>query len=399
MWSVGTVDAPGTSAPQPSPVAPSARERPGDRRAVDTGPIGRWRPLLFGSPWLIYLLYPVAAIWDRPAGVRWLGLGALLLFAACFVLGIATVGPARRGQPGALRRVVVVLAAMLLLLSLAAPAAGDNVVAGLIYVGVLATMTLPTRAAVAVVTLLAVSAEVVPRVVPGWQADNFFAFQVLVSCFAAWGITQVISRNAELVQAREQIQRLAVAEERGRMARDLHDILGHSLTVITIKAELAGRMAQAEGAERAGAEIADVERLAREALADVRSTIGGMRGVTLASELAGARTALEAAGIRADLPSAVEAVPSRWRELYAWAVREGVTNVVRHSGATSCVVRLGPRAVEIEDDGCGPSADASGRRQGHGLDGLRERVAREGARLVVGPAAGHGFLLRVEVPA
>ncbi|WP_460444588.1 sensor histidine kinase [Angustibacter aerolatus] len=396
---MGTVDAPGTSAPQPSPVAPSARERPGDRRAVDTGPIGRWRPLLFGSPWLIYLLYPVAAIWDRPAGVRWLGLGALLLFAACFVLGIATVGPARRGQPGALRRVVVVLAAMLLLLSLAAPAAGDNVVAGLIYVGVLATMTLPTRAAVAVVTLLAVSAEVVPRVVPGWQADNFFAFQVLVSCFAAWGITQVISRNAELVQAREQIQRLAVAEERGRMARDLHDILGHSLTVITIKAELAGRMAQAEGAERAGAEIADVERLAREALADVRSTIGGMRGVTLASELAGARTALEAAGIRADLPSAVEAVPSRWRELYAWAVREGVTNVVRHSGATSCVVRLGPRAVEIEDDGCGPSADASGRRQGHGLDGLRERVAREGARLVVGPAAGHGFLLRVEVPA
>nr|WP_284287588.1 hypothetical protein [Angustibacter aerolatus] len=397
---MGTVDAPGTSAPQPSPVAPSARERPGDRRAVDTGPIGRWRPLLFGSPWLIYLLYPVAAIWDRPAGVRWLGLGALLLFAACFVLGIATVGPARRGQPGALRRVVVVLAAMLLLLSLAAPAAGDNVVAGLIYVGVLATMTLPTRAAVAVVTLLAVSAEVVPRVVPGWQADNFFAFQVLVSCFAAWGITQVISRNAEPgAGARAD----PAPGGRGGARTDGARPARHP------RAQPHGHHDQGRGSpvawRRPRAPSAQVPRSPTSSVWRERRwpTSARPSAACAASRwpasLAGARTALEAAGIRADLPSAVEAVPSRWRELYAWAVREGVTNVVRHSGATSCVVRLGPRAVEIEDDGCGPSADASGRRQGHGLDGLRERVAREGARLVVGPAAGHGFLLRVEVPA
>jgi len=387
------------------------------------GPFGRWTSALYAGVWLVYLAYPVTAALRSPLPLwRLVALASLALFAVAFLMAVSQVRAARRGSASAQRRVAVALAAMLVLLVLAAPASREAAVGGLIYVGVLAVMTLPQRLAVPLVALLAVVSEVVPRVVPGWKVDTFLGFQLLISCFAAWGVTQVISRNAELLQAREEIRRLAVADERARMARDLHDILGHSLTVITVKAELAGRLAEAEGAAATGAEIAAVEQLAREALADVRATIGGVRGVTLAGELAGARAVLEAAGIAAEVPHAVEAVPPRWRELFAWAVREGVTNVVRHSGAGRCVVRLAEDAVEVVDDGFGPTSSwpaEEGERPregngvegqgvsghglgGHGLAGLRERVDVVGGRLLVGPAGGPaarpGFLLRVEVP-
>jgi two-component system sensor histidine kinase DesK len=359
--------------------------------------------------WLVYLAYPVGAVLRSPHTLwRPLGLAGLAAFAVVFLLAVSQVRPARRGSTTAQRRVAVALVTMLVLLVLAAPAAHESAFGGLVYVGVLAVMTLPQRTAVPLVALLAVVCEIVPRQL-GWRIDTFFGFQLVLSCFAAWGVTQVVSRNAELLQAREEIGRLAVADERARMARDLHDILGHSLTVITVKAELAGRLAEVEGAPAAGAEIGAVEQLARDALADVRATIGGVRGVTLAGELAGARAALEAAGIAADLPHAVEAVPPRWRELFAWTVREGVTNVVRHSGADRCVVRLARDAVEVVDDGCGPASTGSpadagptDRSGGQGLIGLRERVGAAGGRLVVGAAAGPsgrpGFRLRVEVP-
>lgn len=210
----------------------------------------------------------------------------------------------------------------------------------------------------------------------------------------------MIERSVQLAAAREEIARLAVADERLRMSRDLHDVLGHSLTVITVKAELAGRLAESEGASRAVAEIAHVERLAREAPADVRTTVGGTRQVSLAGELVSARSALVAAGIRPDLPQSVDEVPAGRRQLFGWVVREGVTNVVRHSGARTCHVRFGADWVEVTDDGAGPTCDP-GRRtvSGHGLAGLRERVAHELGVLHAGVAGPDGgFRLRVEVP-
>src|SRR5579885_30518 len=146
-------------------------------------------------------------------------------------------------------------------------------------------------------------------------------------------------RQRALGEAREENARLAIQEERHRMARDVHDILGHSLTVITVKAELASRLLDVSP-ERARAEVADVERLARDALADVRQAVAGFREISLPAELARARATLAAAGIEADLPSAADAVGSPLREVCAWTLREGVTNVVRHSGATTCRVVL-----------------------------------------------------------
>ena len=173
--------------------------------------------------------------------------------------------------------------------------------------------------------------------------------------------------------------RQAVDDERGRIARDLHDLLGQSLTVISVKAELAQKLLAVD-LERARAELADLERISRDALADVRLAVEGYREISLSDELARARVALQAAEIDADLPSSSDDVPPELRELFAWTVREGITNVLRHSSASRCEVRLTPTSAEVRDDG--PAA-ASVDGRGSGLAGLRERAAQVGATVVV----------------
>ena len=167
--------------------------------------------------------------------------------------------------------------------------------------------------------------------------------------------------------------------------------------MVAIKAELAGRLIEVDR-DRAAAEIAEVEALARAALADVRQTVGAYREVSLAAELAGARSALAAAGIAADLPAEVPELPEEWDRLFGWAVREGVTNVVRHSGARCCVIRVHPDRVEISDDGRGPSTPDAERARAGRPAGAGAAAGRRGDRR---PAAGRasGFLLRVHAPA
>ncbi|UOE44722.1 sensor histidine kinase [Agromyces larvae] len=236
--------------------------------------------------------------------------------------------------------------------------------------------------------------------------DIFFApaITVSISAMMAAFARNVASMN-QLRAAQAELERMAVEQERGRVARDIHDILGHSLTVITVKAELAGRLVTVD-ADRATREIGEVEELARGALADVRATVAGFRGVSVSGELAGARTALEAADVRADLPVSTEQVPAEYRELAGWVVREGVTNVIRHANAQTCRVRLDARGIEVADDGVGPSAGASGPTDSaaaafdpasasNGLRGLRERAEADGARLSVGRSDLGGFSLRV----
>jgi two-component system, NarL family, sensor histidine kinase DesK len=197
-------------------------------------------------------------------------------------------------------------------------------------------------------------------------------------------------RQRALAEAREENAQLAIQDERNRMARDVHDILGHSLTVITVKAELAARLMEVSP-ERAKVEIEDLERLARDALADVRQAVSGFREMSLPAELARARSSLAAAGIEADLPTAADAVPSELRELCAWTLREGVTNVIRHSGATTCRVTLDERGITITDNGAGHHPGVPGT----GLVGLKERAQAVGAALRTRPVSPHGFELSV----
>ncbi|MFB9433890.1 sensor histidine kinase [Streptoalloteichus tenebrarius] len=210
-------------------------------------------------------------------------------------------------------------------------------------------------------------------------------------------MNNMVQLNARLRRAGDEIARLAAVEERARVARDLHDVLGHSLTTITVKAGLARRLLETgpTGSERAVAEVGDLERLARQAMTEVRATVSGYREASLPAELAGARVALDAAGIRADLPHAVDDVPPRYQAVFAYVLREGVTNVIRHSGARTCRVRLGPTWLEVADDGTGPGG---GDRRSSGLAGLRERLAAVGGTLATGPAPGGGFVLRASAP-
>jgi two-component system sensor histidine kinase DesK len=353
---------------------------------------------VFTAIWLFYLVDPVRTAWTA-SGValpwRVVAVAALLTFAVGFV-GFFAWWRRRRASSAHPSAAAVwrVLAGGLLLLVIAAPGGGEGTLAGLVYIGVTAVMTLPLRQSAWVVLGCAATILVFPRFVPGWTPSDQAVPSLLLGCFAAFGIGQMIERHTELVQARAQLVDLAVTRERERLGRDVHDILGHSLTVITVKTELAGRLLEAVPAsparDRAQAEVTDVERLAREALADVRATVSGTREISLTGELAVARRALAAAGITADLPRAVDVVLPRYRQLFAWAVREGVTNVVRHSGAGWCGLRLDAESVEVRDDGRG-----LGGCGGTGLIGLRTRAEAAGARVEIDRASEGGFLLRV----
>ncbi|HEY9338180.1 MAG TPA: sensor histidine kinase [Kribbella sp.] len=355
---------------------------------------GRWGWLAAGV-WLFYLSQPFEEIIHRQGTTRVLGLVTLSLFALSY-LGffgwVRWVGLGAGGMPTWQR--LLYLGGMLALCLLMLPAAGQQALTCLVYISAVAMMAVDLRIAIGIVALLLGGAELSMRIVPGWTDDGSYGFAIFLGALAVFGMRRAIQRSLELNAARKDMAELAVQEERNRFARDLHDILGHSLTVITVKAELAGKLIAANPA-RAAAEVADVESLARAALADVRAAVAGYRELSLAGELVSARAALQAAEIKADLPTAVDEVPEENRELFAWMVREGVTNVVRHSGAKRCTIRISATQIEVLDDGKGPTP--GGGASGHGLVGLRERADQAGASVQVGQAPGGGFRLAMNV--
>ncbi|MEU4523000.1 sensor histidine kinase [Amycolatopsis sp. NPDC024027] len=211
---------------------------------------------------------------------------------------------------------------------------------------------------------------------------------------AMFFMSSLVRAVRRLQQANEEIATLAVANERERLARDLHDLLGHSLTTITVKAGLARRVLETAGdIPRAVEEIREVESLTRSALSDVRATVSANREVSLSAELVGARAALRAAEIDADLPHAVDNVRPEFQPTFGYVLREAVTNVLRHSGAKRVRVRLGDSWLEIEDDGTATDVVA-----GNGLRGLSERLAAVGGALRTSVRAGGGLLVRAEIP-
>ena len=231
------------------------------------------------------------------------------------------------------------------------------------------------------------------------EASRMWAegFVVLLAGVANAAFTALIDTVAELRRTRQELARLAVTEERERFSRDLHDLLGHTLSVMVVKAQAVRRLA-AQDPEAAAEHAADIEQIGRQALVDVRQAVDAMRAPTLAEELDGARRALDAAGIETVVEESVSP-PSASDEVLAWVVREGATNVLRHSGASACRIALtdlgGRIALTIDDDGVGgPTAPAF--RTG-GLDGLRDRVVSAGGELDVVPS-DEGFRLVATLP-
>jgi two-component system, NarL family, sensor histidine kinase DesK len=209
---------------------------------------------------------------------------------------------------------------------------------------------------------------------------------------------EVRRANAKLRLASEEVERLAKAAERERIGRDLHDLLGHSLTLMALKAELAGKLIARDPAA-AGREIGELETICREALREVRRAVSDFRAEDLAAELSRARLALATAGIAVEVEASPPTIEPERASALAMALREGVTNVIRHAGATVCKIRIAARDSDVElvvaDDGRGGA-----RREGAGLSGMRERIEAIGGRVAFGvpPDGRRGMRLEVSLP-
>lgn len=360
----------------------------------------KWWGLFFSGIWLFYLGQPVSDLLTRPYPL-WLragGLAVTVVFAAIYLVGLV-YGFRRMGgcRIEGLRDAVLPVAVPCALFAISfamVPLVGSSSATYVIFAMVSAIFAWPV---VVTIPLSVLSVGWLGLFLPMVVGDGpmpLLAFIGFVIAALMFGIKRMQAQETVIKRAQEDMARLAVDAERARFSRDLHDIVGHSLTAIIVKAELAGKLAERRP-EGVGPEVGDIERLAREALEDVRRTVAGYREVTLAGELASARAVLEAAGVSATLPQAVDEVPGDFREIFGWVVREGVTNVVRHSGARLCRIRVTSTSVEVVDDG---RAAAKG-SAGSGLSGLRERVAAVGGTLEAGPVSTGGFRLAVAMPA
>jgi two-component system sensor histidine kinase DesK len=361
----------------------------------------RWAARLgpfFALAWLV-LLWPLLGVFHESlprarlaALVVALGLYAGLYSYFCF-------GSRRRRD----FRVVSVLVVALGLLALAInELAGVHSANTLIVPIMVAGFGLSPRPALAAIVGLTFVALVIPDVRAGLSTQEsvitaaFLLPQLVLAGVAAMGLRYLADMLFERA-ARDRVAQLAVAEERARISRDLHDLLGHSLALITMKGELARR--QIPAGSPGAAEVREIVALSRQTLRQVREAVSAYRQPTLATELTAARTALDAAGIACDVEQSAGALATETEAVLGWAVREGVTNVIRHSGARHCSIVLGHRdgvvTADVLDDGGGAGRGDGG----NGLRGLRDRVDAIGGSLDAGPLPARGFRLRVTAPA
>ena len=251
----------------------------------------------------------------------------------------------------------------------------------------------------AFLTWAAVSLISVPLAGWGGPPAAFYVFlsAVLICAnrFQIW-LWEVLR---EAHEGREAMAKLAVSQERLRFSRDLHDTVGHSLSAIAVKSELAARLSEVDAA-KAAAEMTEVRRLARESLREIRAVVHGYRSVDLGAELRSVAAVMQAAGIDCVLETTEADIPDELGTLLAWVVRESTTNVLRHSSATSCRITLGVTGgkVELEIVNDGVPANGHGDRQGSGIPGMTERVSSLGGVLTVGSARPGEFRLRAVLP-
>jgi two-component system, NarL family, sensor histidine kinase DesK len=346
---------------------------------------------IMGAIWLVFLSFPLKSSFTVETSWVWrsFAITAILAFAAVYVYGFIRIG--RTETWAQVNRLGWRSLAALLALNLAtALVIGLDALGMVTFLIAFAMFSLPLTAALGI-GVAGVAFAVLAPLALGVLAENWFFIPILLMVGVATAVSRVLEQRGT---AHQQIAgEMALVAERERVARDVHDVLGHSLTVVTIKAELAERLVDGDPA-RAKAELAQIQSLTREALAEIRATVAGLRVARLGDEITSAGSALADAGVSAQLPADTSVVDPRHRIVLAWVLREAVTNVVRHSRATSCAVGIGPRTMSVTDNGLG----CAGRPEGNGLRGLRERVAAVGGTLNVGPGpGGQGTTLRVEL--
>ncbi|MEV0777581.1 histidine kinase [Streptomyces sp. NPDC050428] len=365
----------------------AAKERRGRVRAQcgpqprpPTGPASGFAML----PWLLLGLGSLSNLVQGETPNPWLGGVGLLVFNSLYIYVVfRAFDPAARRS----RSTWWALAGMAVMTFGLGGAYGGSWLLFFPLFGLACGTVLRGRALAVVGAPLTVVVALVAAVHDGWGAVTI-AYGTVISMLVTAAILALSETVVELRSTRQELARSAVEEERLRFSRDLHDLLGHTLSVIVVKSEAARRLAPRD-MDAALAQVTDIESVGRQALTEIREAVTGYREGSLSTELDRARSALTAAGIEPVVRQSGPPLGPRTEALLGWVVREGVTNAVRHSGATRCEITVSgaPHQVRlvITDDGRGVRSGPVG-LAGTGLKGLSERLAAAGGSLEAGSA-------------
>jgi two-component system, NarL family, sensor histidine kinase DesK len=369
--------------------------------------------MLFTAVWLLYLVEPVVDVFGHHHSALYIGgaMAIVVVFSAVYLIVVPTwPHPVQHALTG-----LGVLAALAVAGCVLYGGTGASTL--WIFVSSAAGLLVPDRRwAVRAVVLCGVLYAIF--CLTGHVDRTDFLLNLLPTVLiglAMVGLRRQVALVHELRQARETVAKLAAEEERLRLARDMHDLTGQSLSMITLKSELAvrllRRLPEGPDRDRVREEIEQVEAVSRQTLHDIREAVSGYRRPTLAVEVITARTALEAAGITShddpDLTMLSGTFDPDAEAALAWCLREAVTNVLRHSSAKNCYISLTHQAeslsLEVRDDGRGRSAgheaaEEDGAGHGTGLHGMSERLADVGGDLQIIPGPARGFTVIASVP-
>ena len=372
----------------------------------DSGPgnIARW---LFAAVWLVYLIEPISDLFGHHHGVLWTAGGLAITVAFCVVYAplVSMTGGMRS------RTVLRALAGIAALAILACVIYGSEWTSLWIYVAAAAGITLPslgqrrwTMIGILVVgALYSICCLISHTGIEDWLV---VLLPVVLIGYAMAGMRMQVELMHQLKQARDTVAKLATSEERLRLARDMHDLTGQSLSMITLKSELAAkrlsRLPESPERDAIAGELTDIGQVSRQTLHDIREAVSGYRRPTLAIETITARTALEAAAITLDDDPDLITLSGTFdpdaEAALAWCLREAVTNVIRHAGARTCqlclLVSPATMSLRITDDGKGFSGSTG---TGSGLRNMSERLSAVGGSLTIEPARS-GFRLTAAVP-
>lgn len=377
---------------------------------------GRGRPGLAGTgrlksptwrtfcPWIFILTGDVVDLFQGKVALPWLGGAGVLAFLALYFVTVVTGLGKQRGES---RTPLVALGGLTVVTYAMSIGYGGDWLLCFPLLSLAAGVVLRDRGRWLSVAMgfFGTTVGVILSVQSGTQNVLAIAWGTSLSGLVASAILNLSETVAELRATREQLAHAAVERERLRFSRDLHDLLGHTMSVVVVKAEAVRRLAP-RNLDAALGQAADIEAVGRQALTEIREAVTGYREGSLTTELERARSLLDASGITVDIRQSGPPLPPQTAALLGWVVREGVTNVVRHSGADRCAIEVRGAQdrvhLEISDDGRGvgsdePSGAAAG-TGGNGLKGLTERLAAAGGSLMSGPDGRRGFRLVAELP-
>lgn len=356
-----------------------------------------WRNgILYAVVWLVYLAYPFSTLVKPGVSTthRLVGMAGLVLFTFDYI-GSSTESAGRECQQHMRWHFLLQLALALTLTALF----GEYWAVLFVYTAASGGRLKPIWFGLMAVALpSALCALFLAALHDYGEMAILTVISITVGSMTA-NLSHQVLTDRQLHAAREEIARLATANERLRIARDMHDLLGHSLSVIALKADLAERLVP-EHPKQAAHEMADVAAVARRSLTEVREAIAGYREMHLQDELARAQSGLGAAGIQCSMTVTTQNLPEPVDSALGWVLREAITNILRHSHAHNC--RIEVRTTEdaacilVEDDGVGASPIPP--HVGSGLKGLAERLGALGGSLHTGPGTCGGFSVRAQIP-